>query len=363
MDMINALTVSKLTPPGYFNLSEDAPAFHKAYITWWNAILARRATQADALRELVLTPWLVNHPDSPRTVWLNYWLTQYGMSYFGGTNNQAAAIFKLVSNAWQRSTLANMLLIINTLSSAPFSWFSTDSIIPGYYVPLDVDPGFIVYSNAVSIPATPAPTAYAARAWVSPTGFTKAAASSTFYTRGYKSGLTVVWCAPRSVSDFLMSRVYSAAVPVAVSPVGTVCIVDDDSTGDRSTIYYSDGAVWRKNSTPNADLGEVIPVSITRPVPEAVAVWSPNPALVTYAVESETPPPVSGATQGFGTFAGWASVTVATGQTIIQLTQIAGGAVAMATLFDLLRRVKPVGKSFFIIVDGVTYKILDTRQA
>ena len=65
MDLSAKMTVAALTPPGYFNLASDAPATHKAFITWWNAILAGRAAQAQALRALILTPWLVDHLDSP----------------------------------------------------------------------------------------------------------------------------------------------------------------------------------------------------------------------------------------------------------------------------------------------------------
>lgn len=199
------MTVAKLTPPGYFNLANDAPATHKAFITWWNAILANRTAQAEALSTLILTPWLVNHLDSPRTPWLDYLLKQYGFGFFGGTNNQAASLYKLISNGWNRSTIKNILLVIQTLCLSPFSWFDSTllpHIVTGNLLPSVTDTGFIIYSTAASPPATPAPTAYAARAWAMPAGWAGTAASATYYSRGYISGATLIWCAPRPVSDF-----------------------------------------------------------------------------------------------------------------------------------------------------------------
>ena len=82
MALIDKMTVAALTPPGYFNLADSAPATHKAFITWWNAILAERTAQIEALKALILTPWLVDHNDAPRTPWLDYLLTLYGFGFF-----------------------------------------------------------------------------------------------------------------------------------------------------------------------------------------------------------------------------------------------------------------------------------------
>lgn len=365
MDISEKLTVANLTPPGYFNLAETAPDFHKSYVTWWNNILARRADQAAALRELVLTPWMVNHPDAPRTQWLNYLLTKYGMGYFGGTNNQAAALYKLVSNAWQRSTLQNMLLVAQTFCLPPFSWFeitSQPSIIVGYLLPAFMDTGFVIYSTAGSSPSTPAPTQYLPRAWGVPAGWTKTASSATYYARGYKSGDTIVWCAPRPVSDFSVPAILSAGIPLAVAAAGSIAIVNDDGSGDVGAVYYSDGAVWRKNSTPNADLGLVVAGSNVRPVPEPVTVWAPNPSSVVYAVDSSNPPPIDGASQGFGSFSTWSQTNVGSGEETIHFHQVSGGYLAVATLLDMFRRVKTIGESFTIKIDGVTYTISDLRK-
>ena len=129
MDLSAKMTVAALTPPGYFNLADDAPATHKAYITWWNSILADRVAQVEALQTLILTPWLVDHLASPRTPWLNYLLTQYGFGFFGGTNNQAAALYKLISNGWNRSTIKNILFVLQTFCLPPFSWFDS-TLVP-----------------------------------------------------------------------------------------------------------------------------------------------------------------------------------------------------------------------------------------
>lgn len=364
MDLNSKMTVAALTPPGYFNFAADAPATHRAYITWWNNILSDRAAQAEALHTLILTPWLVDHEDAPRTPWLDYLLKQYGFGFFGGTNNQAAALYKLISSGWNRSTIKNILFVIQTLCLAPFSWFDSTFLpylITGNLLPSQTDTGFIIYSTASSIPATPAPTAYAARAWAVPSGWASAASSATYYSRGYVSGATLVWCAPRPVSDFATPPAYSATVPLAVAAAGTICIVESDGTGDRSIIYYSDGSAWRKNSFTNADLGLIVP-GASRPVPEAISVLAPNPATVTYAIDSSQPPPVSGLTAGYGTFSTWSATTIMTNEIAIQLHQLAGGLTATATLFELLRRIIPTGKTFVVDIDGTKYYITDKRK-
>ena len=363
MDIAAELTVANLTPPGYFNLSENAKAATLAYTSWWNAILQQRASDAVDLKTLILTPWLYAHPDTPRTPWLQYLTTLYGVGFFGGTNDQAAYLYRLLSSAWNVSTIYNINMILQTFCMPPFSWFTTGSpgIIVGNLISSLMDTGFIIYSTAAS-PATPAATAYSARAWSVPAGWTKAAASAVKYSRGYISGGNIVWCAPRPVADFQNAYVFSASVPIAVPSAGTVAIVNDDSTGDIASVYYSDGAAWRKNSTPNDDLGLVNP-SGSRPSPEALTVWAPDPSTVTYAVDSQIPPPLTGASEGYGTFATWANNSVYTDQIGIQVTQIAGGATAVATLIECLRRVKPINKLFSLSVSGTTYTITDVRQA
>ena len=363
MDIVSELTVANLTPPGYFNLSEAAAPATKSYTAWWNNILQARAADIVNLKTLLLTPWLYDHPDTPRTPWLQYLTTLYGVGFFSGTNNQAAYLFRLLSSAWSVSTLYNITLILQVFSLPPFSWFTMGSpwISVGNLVSSLIDTGFVIYSTAAS-PATPAATAYAARNWTVPAGWTQGAASAVKYSRGYISGGNIVWCAPRPVADFQNAYVFSAAVPIAVPPAGTIAIVNDDSTGDIGSIYYSDGAAWRKSSTPNADLGLVDPTG-GRPSPEAFTVWAPDPATVTYAIDSQVPPPIGGPTQGYGTFATWANNAIYTDRVTLQLTQIAGGTLAIATIIECLRRVKPVNKLIYLDVSGVgTYTIYDVRQ-
>ena len=358
------LTVKELTPPGYFNQAEDAPAESAAYITWWNNILAARANDQTALKTMVQTPWLVDHLDTPRTSWLSFLLNLYGFGFFSGTNDQAASLYKLVSTAWSNSTARNILLVTQTFCLAPFEWFDINFIpqlVVGNLLVSQLDTGFIIYSTASSTPATPSDTVYAAREWIVPSGWANVPASAKYYSRGYISGTSIKWCTPRPVSDFQNSAMTSASVPVAVAAAGTICIVNSDGTGDIGSVYYSDGTAWRKNSYKNSDLGFVSSTG-ERPDPEAITVWAPNPASVTYAVDSQTPPPASGPTQGYGTFSAWADTAIFTNEITIQLHQIAGGTLAIATLFEALRRIKPIGKTFTVRIDGTTYTISDSRQ-
>ena len=362
MDVVSALTVANLTPPGYFNLSPAALQSTKDYVTWWNNILSRRANDSVNLKQLLLTPWLYDHPDSPRTPWLEYLTTLYGMGFFEGTNNQAAYLYRLLSSAWSLSTIYNISMIVQTLSLPPFSWFTMigNGITAGNLISSLMDTGFLIYSTAAS-PATPADTVYIPRAWVSPTGWTQKAASAVSYSRGYLSGGNIVWCAPRPVTDFNNAYVFSAAIPIAIPSAGTIAIVNDDSTGDSGSIYYCDGTIWRKNSAPNIDLG-LVDTAGARPVPEAITVWAPNPTTVTYAIDSQVPPPATGLSQGYGTFSTWSENAIFTDEITIEVTQIAGDTVALATLIELLRRVKPVNKTFTLFVSEVEYTITDVRQ-
>lgn len=366
MDIASELTVQKLTPPGYFNLSPAALSSTKDYVEWWNNILSEIANDSINLKTMLLTPWLYeDYPVSGQVVpWLQYLLNMYGVGFFVGLNSQAAYLYRLVSSAWSTSTIYNITMILQTLSLPPFSWFTMSSpvITAGNLVSSITDTGFIIYSTAGSLPSTPSPSTYTARAWVLPSGWTYSAASATYYCRGYISGSDIVWSTPRAVSDFLNPYVFSLNIPVAVPSAGTVALVYDDSTGDVGSIYYSDGVSWRKNSTPNIDLGLVDPLSGIRPDPEAITVWAPDPTTISYAIDSAIPPPSSGPTEGYGTFASWAVTAIFNDQITISVSQIAGGNNALAVLLELLRKIKPVNKTFSLDVSGTVYTITDKRQ-
>jgi len=364
------LTVKNLTPPGYFNQAENAPQAHKNYLIWWHNILAERLAQSELLRKLVLTPWLFEFPDAPRNPWVNYLLTQYGFAFFGGTNTQAAHLYKLVSGSWYPSTIKNFSLALQTLSLPPFSWFDVDflpRVSAGSFVPSYSDTGFVVYSTD-EYAGEPDPVNYTPRSWVAPTGWTRKPSSAVKYARGYISGSQVVWCPSRYVApDFEIPFAFSADVPLAVAAAGTLVIVNDDGTGDKKIIYYSDGTAWRKNSTPNPDLGLIVPET-ARPVPEALTVYAPNPATAGYAITSEAPPPSDGNTQGYGTFAAYSNTTVFSGILTVQCKLLTDNPAALATLIGILRRIKPVNFTLILKVTNLadeilTFTISDAREA
>jgi hypothetical protein len=364
MSITTELTVQKLTPPGYFDLSEVAASKHRDYISWFQQQLSWRSDQAAALSNLILTPWLVDFADSPRAPWLNYLLSSYGFGFFGGTNNQAAALYKLISGSWELSTIANIKKILDALCFPPFSWFDVDFIprvYSGMLVSSITDTGYLIYTTASS-PSTPANTPYSNREWTAPTGWTRAPASAVKYCRGYVSGSSIVWCVPRPTSDFANATYFSASIPLSVPSAGTVCIVDDDGTGDRRAVYYSDGSAWRKNSQTNVNLGLVVPEE-DRPVPEATTVWAPNPTSVTYAISSSLPPPSTGPSKGYGTFAGWSDTSITNNELTVRVRQIAGGNVAISTVLSVLRRIKPLSFVLKVEIDDVKYTINDARMA
>lgn len=342
-------TVVKLTPPGFFNTRESATQKTKDFITWWNNILALRVTDQETLNRLILTPWLFTFPDAPRNPWLNYLLSQYGFAFFGGTNNQAAALYKMVSGSWSTLSIENFALALGAFAMPPFEWVGVDFIprvSAGIFEPSIADTGFIVFSSDAS-PAAPADVAYTPRAWLAPSGWTRTPSNAVWYARGYISAGNIVWCAKQLTNDPAYPDTggvppfyFSATVPGAVPSAGVLCIVDDDGTGDRRSVYYSDGSAWRKTSTPNADLGLVDPTG-PRPVPEAITVWAPNPSTVTYALTSQKPPPSDGFTQGYGTFSTFGNLSTFSGELELSVKLLTDSPVALATIIGVLRRIKP----------------------
>lgn len=342
-------TVLKLTPPWYFNTRENATQKTKDFITWWDTILAERVADENLLRQMILTPWLFTYPDTPRNPWLNYLLGQYGFAFFGGTNGQAAALYKMVSGSWSVSSIENFARCLGTLAMPPFEWIDVSFIprvVAGIFEPSIADTGFIVFSSDAS-PAAPADVTYTPRNWAAPTGWTRSPASAVWYARGYLSGGNVVWCAKQLTDDPAYPATggvppfyYSADVPIAVPSAGVLCIVDADGTGDRRSIYYSDGSAWRKTSTPNADLGLVDPTG-PRPIPEAITVLAPNPSTINYALTSQKPPPSDGNTQGYGTFSTFGNLSTFSGELELSVKLLTESPVALATLIAVLRRIKP----------------------
>lgn len=342
-------TVVKLTPPGFFNTRESATQKTKDFVAWWDTILAERVSDENLLRQMILTPWLFTFPDTPRNPWLNYLLSQYGFAFFGGTNNQAASLYKMVSGSWSTSSIENFALALGALAMPPFQWLDVDFIprvSAGIFEPSIADTGFVVYSADAS-PAAPANVTYTPRSWAAPSGWTRQPSNALWYARGYLSGTDIVWCTKQLTDDPAYPDTggvppfyFSATVPGAVPSAGVLCIVDDDSTGDRRAVYYSDGTAWRKTSTPNADLGLVDPAG-ARPVPEAITVWAPNPATINYALTSQKPPPADGATQGYGTFSTWGNLSTFSGELELSVKLLTDSPVALATLIGVLRRIKP----------------------
>lgn len=364
MSIATNLTLQKLTPPGYFDLSEAAESLHRDYMSWFKQQLDYQSAIAGDLKTLVLTPWLVDFADAPRSPWLNYLLKTYGFGFYAGTNDQAAALYKLISGAWDKSLVDNVKKILDTFCLPPFSWFAIDllpRVFSGILVPAITDTGFLIYTTESS-PSTPTDSTFAIRAWVVPSGWTRGAASAVKYCRGYVSGSVIKWCAPRSVADFENETYFSETLPLAVPSAGTLCIVLNDGTDDVNSVYYSDGSAWRKNSLTNVDLG-LVPTSGARPVPEATAIWSPNPSSVTYAISSSLAPPSDGGSKGYGTFAGWADIDIINNELKIRLSQIAGGDLAISSVISVMRRVKPLQYKLVVDIDHVSYTVSDAREA
>lgn len=331
------------TPPGYFDFSSLQTTYTGKVIAWFDKTSQRDADQInlmDSFFRLYLSRSYASATIT-RTPYIAYQLNQYGIAWFTGGDTQAAAILGLVQRAYSMSVASNILTLFNALTSSPLVWaVGYPQITYGSQVPAIYAEVFLIYSTAGAVPPTPPVTTYVERNWTAPTNWSKTASSATYYTFGYRSGANIQWMAPQAMpyNSTFYDVLNIAALPVAPA-LGSTADVWQDGTGDYGALYYYDGTAWRKVSSPNANQGIVAGGLI--PTPEPSAVFAPDPGAGDPSTASETPPPASGPSQGYGIYAGLSSSTLKTKELDLTVVLTTDGVTNLGIIINLLRRIKP----------------------
>jgi hypothetical protein len=358
---MNAPTLQQLTPPGFLNYSPSANEKTQKIIALFDAVFQARAAQVN-LYDSIFRLWQsrdYSGDETGRNAWLADLAQNCGLSWFIGTNSQLAGLTTTAERGWSANDTANFLYILNQFAAAPFFWVSPGvafQIVYGTQRPAVFAENFIIFSNSVSLPATPSPITYTPRAWSAPAGWTLQPSSSTYFCRGYISGETIVWSAPLlTTGNFGSSQYASVAGLPGSATTGALGFVQDDTTGDVGSIYYYDGTQWRKNSATNENQGSIAAIGPDIAGPRAV--YAPNPDTSATLITSERQPPVDGPSQGYGMYGGYAIQTVASNQVDVAFDLTADGESNLNVIIYFFRRLKPAKSSLSLsfTVDGDEY--------
>jgi len=346
----NDTSFRALTAPGYFDFSDSQSEDTAKYVAWFDALteyIKANATRFDNFFRLWKTcdysVCTIN-----RTPYVEYLLRYYGLQWFNGNDTDAVKIIGLVSRSYVQSTIENIQYLLLALSEVPLSWTNgIAQIASGGKKPAIFAENLIIFSNSGSLPATPAPQVYPDKSWTAPAGWTKQPSSATYLSRGYLSAGNIVWSAPISTATaFLYTTVANIAGLPGSPSTGDVALVADDSSGDYGAVYFYDGSVWRKNSTPNSYQGSVGQV-------DARAVFAPDPD--TTQVTSSIQPPVSGPSQGYGIYGSLSTFEIGSLQIFILADLTTEGNNNLSIIMYLLRKLKPTIDRMFLnySVNGV----------
>ena len=361
------LTFQGTTAPGFFDFSSNQTAVTKSINDAFNNYFTYIQEQQNLFTS-IFENWKTRDYSAvtvARTPFVSYQLRQCGLDWFRGSESQAARLAGFVQAGFDNVTSTNIYNIIYFLSQEPFLWcdFDTYQLSFGYKVPAVLSETLVIYSPDGSPPATPANTAYLARDWEAPSGWTKQASLSNYASYGILSGSDIVWSTPID----LTLTAYLFAADIASLPAGTlgeVATVQDDGTGDTSAAYFFDGSSWLKFSTPYDNQGSVLDgVPLT---PSQSVVAAPDPNTLSIPLSSDARPPISGPSLGFGIYAGLSSGIVSANLINVTITLTEAGFNNLGVFINLLRRVKPtINKLFLIYTYGGTTEainIFDTGE-
>jgi len=331
------VTFRGLTAPGYFNFSDSQTADTKKYIAWFDsitAIIKAQVLRFDAFFRLWMTYNYTTCTIS-RTPFVAYLLNIYGIQWFLGTDIQAVALIGLVARSYGTSLTLNYQYFFSALTAAPFLWINgTPQIVAGYKDPAIFAENLVIYSTSGTLPATPAIMPYGSRAWAAPAGWTKQPSSATYVSHGYLSGANIVWMTPRATSAaYLYTEIANTSSFPPTPSIGDKAIVASDTSGDYGSIYYYDGAVWRKITTPNSYQGLASDFS-----QDVRAVMAP---VTSAEISSAIAPPVSGPSQGYGKYAGLYQSTLYSNSINIVMDLTTAGNNNLGVIIYLLRKLKP----------------------
>jgi hypothetical protein len=343
MSFATLQTSRQLTAPGYFDFSGSQSVYTGKVFAWIDSAMQVWINQLN-LMDSFFRLWLsydYSVTTVSRTPYVQKKLNDYGIGWFRGSDTQGAALVGLVSRGYSNTASENFQFLFSKLSSTPFLWCDpVVQLIYGTQYPALYAETLLIYSNSVGLPATPSPQTYIERAWAAPVGWTQAASESTYFSRGYLSGSDIVWMAPQSTSTVYPYYNVAEIADLPVAPdTGSLAGVQDDGTGDEGAIYYYDGAVWRKTTTPNVNQGTVASGSVPTPSPRAVA--APNPDSLAEPLTSLLQPPVSGPSQGYGMYGGYAQILLSARNIALVIKLTAAGVQNLGIIINLLRRIKP----------------------
>jgi hypothetical protein len=346
-------TFRELTAPGYFNFSSTQKPQTLKVSNWFNSVYSLTTEQVNLFDD-IFRLWQTRDYSGvtvSRTPWIKYLLNQYGIDWFSGNEQQAAALVGIVSAGYSDLVIENFQYLLAKLSEPPFDWI-TDSggssqVVFGSQVPAQLSEILVIYSNSVSLPATPSNTPYVERDWEPPTDWTLYPSSSTYLSRGYLVGSNIVWTT--AISTSAAQRFFMAAdlLDFPLSPIaGDVTLVNDDGTGDTVSTYFYDGSQWRKNSTLYSNQGLVSDGVPSDPQQRVVA--APDESTSPFPISSETPPPLDGLSLGYGMYSGLANQIISANIIYVYIELTTEGLANLGVIINLFRRIKPTQNSLFL---------------
>lgn len=330
-------TFQQQTAPGYFDFSSQQTAKTKAMVAWFDAWTARIEAQVNLFDD-TFRLWATRNYSAvtvTMTPWLLYLMNQNGIGWFNGTIAQTVQLLTYFSKAYP----ANIVLCFQQLFEfllTNLAWtVDTGTIYFASNTPAQSAETLLIYSTSGTAPTTPVAQTYTALTWAAPTGWSKTAASATYYARGYLSAGNIVWMSPRSTTGITMTSDAANLAGLPATPTtGDICNVYSDGTGDIGAVYYYDGSVWRKTTTPNANQGQV--VNGLPPIPGS-AVWSTGSGYTS----SGDVPPVTGPSQGYGYYGTYGIYLTNSKVIDIHLNLTTAGVANLGMIVFLLRRIKP----------------------
>lgn len=336
-------TFQQLTAPGYFDYSAQQTEMTRKINDWFNGVTGLIQDNIN-LMDSIFRLWATRSYDLTTvtmTPWIRYLLTQNGIGWYNQSLQIAVRLLIYVTRSYPKSAILCFQEYFTFLQQLGWTTQSGE-ILFSNAAPARFAETFLIYSTSPTLPTTPSPTAYTPLIWNAPSGWTIAASNATYYARGYISGGNIVWMTPQSVNTvFLMIDVPDlASLPLSAS-TGQLAGVLDDGTGDVSSIYYYDGAVWRKTTGANANQGQVI------------AQFPPSPGSSVFAPLSDifssgVQPPLSGASQGFGYYGIYGQVVLEAKRIDIILDLTDEGVANLGLIVFLFRKIKPTLNALFV---------------
>lgn len=327
-------TFKELTAPGYFNFTTSQNAKTAAIAAWLDGLTLRLQDQVN-LFDRTFRLWATRDYTgivASLDLYLYYLSKSIGFTWLQSNLNTERDLLSYLL-APRPGTFADCINQLYNLL-VQIGWITDiGQVAAGKGTPVLFAEVFLIYSNSPYAPSTPGNTPYIRRGWPPPQGWTRAPASSTYMTRGYLYNDEIVWLPPVSTSTPISYLDVAALGDLPGSANnGDVAGVLNDGTGDTGAIYvYHDGS-WYKCSTLYDLQGSIFENTYL----DTSGIWAPDDPLLT----SQTPPPVSGESKGFGIYGLWGvNPTAETVEMVVTLTDEGFANLGVITL--LFRKIKP----------------------